>query len=253
MDTKVCNLCAFVTALFSPNGCLLNNFDTLHYWVHLYGWSTIYFFCPPIPSLFWRVFLVLTFLLSFFLFELTRHTSPGVIELEKFNLAYDEKGVCRTCQTPKYIRSKHCKETDKCYYRFDHFCPWTKTPIARANLRWFYLFLLFQFCHLGAGLPLLYKSISNDSIELYGINLSGWYSLICFLWNCFLEIGVGGLLMTHTWKISKNLTTNELSNHQRYKHFSLVPYQNPYDKGLIENWIMLFTAYVTENRVASHV
>jgi hypothetical protein len=46
---------------------------------------------------------------------------------------------------------------DKCYYRFDHYCPWTKTPIARANLRWFYLFLLFQLAHLVSSVPLIYQ------------------------------------------------------------------------------------------------
>jgi hypothetical protein len=102
MDTKVCNLCAFVTGLFSPNGCLIANFDILQYVVHAYAWSTIYYFSPAISSMFWRGYVIVTFVLSFVLFEITRNSNPGVIELERFSLAYDEKGICHTCQVRSF-------------------------------------------------------------------------------------------------------------------------------------------------------
>jgi len=57
------------------------------------------------------------------------------------------------------------------------------------------------------------------------------------------------LFIAHYLKISKNVTTNEVINHQKYSYVSLNPYRNEFDMGMESNWEELFHSYIGERHL----
>lgn len=49
--------------------------------------------------------------------------------------------VCRTCNTLRPVRSKHCTVCNICVGRFDHHCVWTNSCVGYRNIAVFYCFL----------------------------------------------------------------------------------------------------------------
>lgn len=49
--------------------------------------------------------------------------------------------VCTTCKTVVPRRSKHCKELDRCVYRYDHYCPFIGNAVGLDNHSFFLVFL----------------------------------------------------------------------------------------------------------------
>ena len=49
--------------------------------------------------------------------------------------------VCRTCNTLRPVRSKHCAVCNICVGRFDHHCVWTNSCVGYRNIAVFYCFL----------------------------------------------------------------------------------------------------------------
>lgn len=87
-------------------------------------------------------------------------TSPGIItprNVEAMLSLYPYDGfiytrrTCKTCKMPKVPRSKHCKQTNECVERFDHFCPWVNNAIGARNMRWFLLFVVSNAVFLAYG------------------------------------------------------------------------------------------------------
>merc|ERR1712039_879812 len=63
--------------------------------------------------------------------------------------ANETQNVCITCKINVPLRSKHCKELDRCVYRYDHFCPFIGTAIGRSNHSFFIFFLTWFLAVMG--------------------------------------------------------------------------------------------------------
>ncbi|ESN99640.1 hypothetical protein HELRODRAFT_142511, partial [Helobdella robusta] len=97
----------------------------------------------PIPLIICSIN-VLTFLIA-------SYSNPGIITQKnvkyhlsfyKFDSVIFRRGdVCSTCKFMKPARSKHCKITDRCIYKFDHYCVWIGNAIGGNNHRYFLLLL----------------------------------------------------------------------------------------------------------------
>jgi len=105
---------------------------------------------------------------------------------------------CTTCLIIKPLRAKHCKETDRCYARFDHYCPWIVNAVAVKN----------------HGKFVAYLSIASLNIS-FAVFL-GWCRSNCWWSNTALTMGIivciftNALLATHVYQmIVTNLTTND--------------------------------------------
>ena len=60
--------------------------------------------------------------------------SGGVIEVST--------KYCTVCGIVRPPRASHCRETDRCIERWDHYCPWVGTAVGRRNYGWFVAFVL---------------------------------------------------------------------------------------------------------------
>lgn len=53
---------------------------------------------------------------------------------------------CSRCGIVRPPRASHCRETDRCIERWDHFCPWVGTAVGKRNYFAFVAFLLSSSC-----------------------------------------------------------------------------------------------------------
>ena len=75
---------------------------------------------------------------------LPQHTVPSdrcpeILSLASTNML-DARHYCITCHASKPLRSKHCRQCDRCVARFDHHCPWTFNCVGAYNHFYFFMF-----------------------------------------------------------------------------------------------------------------
>ncbi len=83
---------------------------------------------------------------TFALYLLAIAAPPGAVTFSRqATLDIMEAGrramVCRTCNTLRPVRSKHCPVCDICVGKFDHHCVWTNNCVGFRNMAIFYSFL----------------------------------------------------------------------------------------------------------------
>ena len=151
----------------------------------------------------------------------------------------NKSNICTSCVARKPLRSKHCRVTNQCVAKFDHFCPWTSSVIGQHNHRYFIVFicslLLNIMLFLTVSIHYLQTSTNlNDPVMQDCMNGSifvaficnGFYnhpSMIVFMvwlvvngiWSLFV---VGSQFMLIIW----NMTTNEQINQNRFEYLNHV-------------------------------
>eukprot|EP01029_Cantina_marsupialis_P005415 TRINITY_DN15871_c0_g1_i1.p1 TRINITY_DN15871_c0_g1~~TRINITY_DN15871_c0_g1_i1.p1 ORF type:complete len:375 (+),score=67.55 TRINITY_DN15871_c0_g1_i1:66-1190(+) len=165
---------------------------------------------------------------------------PGYVTKEEKGASpyeYDgivfQKSVCRTCETIKPARSKHCAVCDVCVHRFDHHCIWLNQCVGKHNYKWFLTFLMSHVGMMvyGATLVLLILKTISERDNYWGGTYtnpttgeqSGATWLIVVRYIMFRHTGLCGLLMMssvmgialgaftiyHFAMAAGNFTTNE--------------------------------------------
>lgn len=241
--------------------------------------------------LLWQLIACILLLLSTGFMALTSFTNPGLIPRppdsvrranhERFQVRREETppfviveasgGVievptkyCTVCGLVRPPRASHCRETDRCIERWDHFCPWVGTAIGLHNYRWFVLFVLTATCHAlylacasfahlryAAAVRLATKGLSSAaaahvhaaaaSSGPVGSHLGGWPAwlraalgapLSCALVGYGLVVGAMLMVLAayHLYLISINQSTYEHVRGTYEERGS-----NPFDRGLIDN------------------
>ena len=90
-------------------------------------------------------FTVLTFLIQLNFWKAV-FIGPGYVpENWRPELKSDEKFLqfCKICNAFKAPRSHHCRRTNKCVLKMDHYCPWIGTCVGHYNHAFFIRFLFF--------------------------------------------------------------------------------------------------------------
>ena len=121
---------------------------------------------------------------------------------------------CKHCNVVTPPRTYHCKATDKCVMRFDHYCMWISTSIGLLNYKFYWQMILYQM--------LAMMTLSLHVYRLDGLTLLSGLSGIYFIEQLIL-------FSVFTYRALKNITTQEKDK--------LVGQYNIYcDKTVCENW-----------------
>eukprot|EP01130_Rhizamoeba_saxonica_P016992 TRINITY_DN8004_c0_g1_i1.p1 TRINITY_DN8004_c0_g1~~TRINITY_DN8004_c0_g1_i1.p1 ORF type:complete len:544 (-),score=84.96 TRINITY_DN8004_c0_g1_i1:31-1662(-) len=150
--------------------------------------------------------------------------------------------LCATCLIEKPPRSKHCRQTDICVRRFDHYCFWIFNSVGEKN-HVLFIILLFMivFLHFFF-VRFCIAAISLVQVEGGGMWLiQGYKSLpaitVLFFIHFFHGLWEAWLIYTQMKNIVNNMTLNEYINHKKYPEFEdqFGNFRNPYDKGYSQN------------------
>lgn len=173
--------------------------------------------------------------------EASSHGDHIVAYQETIMGALEDQNVCITCKTNVPLRSKHCKELDRCVYRYDHFCPFLGTAVGRSNHTLFLIFLVWFLavfvCYFYLGvlsfLRLSKKDFNpiqrNTLVQIIIAAIAGINALLMLIFDA-------SLLVSHLYLISVNLTTNEYINHTKYPYLnSEGQFYNQFNRGICAN------------------
>eukprot|EP01016_Furgasonia_blochmanni_P047395 TRINITY_DN6960_c0_g1_i3.p1 TRINITY_DN6960_c0_g1~~TRINITY_DN6960_c0_g1_i3.p1 ORF type:complete len:591 (-),score=136.28 TRINITY_DN6960_c0_g1_i3:87-1793(-) len=155
---------------------------------------------------------------------------------------YIEKRYCTVCNIEQPIRSKHCRECQRCAGTYDHHCPWLGTCIAEKNRCNFFGFLIFQFIELAwAWLKLVSCMWAVESNQWL---VDNWQSLVCVLTISFFLVMVGMLIGYHVFLMVSNLTTWENLSWHKISYLREWPEEagSPFDTGMKDN-VMYYCCY----------
>lgn len=148
--------------------------------------------------------------------------------------------ICVTCRIVRPLRAKHCATTDRCIECFDHFCPWVGNAVGKGNRHYFLLFLWIELLAIVASgvtvVVSLHRAIKASNKAGIGLSIIGPIFFVVF--DMVLFISVAALAIAQASQVSRNVTTNELSNWHRYAYLRSEAhgdFTNPFDRGVQEN------------------
>eukprot|EP01029_Cantina_marsupialis_P023128 TRINITY_DN5712_c0_g1_i1.p1 TRINITY_DN5712_c0_g1~~TRINITY_DN5712_c0_g1_i1.p1 ORF type:complete len:541 (-),score=86.75 TRINITY_DN5712_c0_g1_i1:203-1825(-) len=152
---------------------------------------------------------------------------------EKYNKGLHGEGshsLCVPCRISKPLRSKHCQYTNNCIERYDHYCPWIHQSVGAGNHIYFIIFLL------SAELMGSWFLITSVTSVLWSnpFHLIGLFKVLSYLFGSICVFYGGALLYYQVSLISKNMTTNEMHNWERYEYLQCDysgKFENPFDQG----------------------
>jgi len=159
---------------------------------------------------------------------------------------------CTSCGVVRPIRAVHCRMTDRCVEKWDHYCWYLGITVGRRNHPWYFSFLLLALLDTlymgGTGGYALELIVLRDAPNENPIAYLLWTdplscSLLCY---ALLMSGVLLNLVTyHAHNISVNLTTYEkfrrpYSRPRTRTTECLSPGGNPFDAGFFRNWAEAF-------------
>lgn len=116
----------------------------------------------------------------------TSLTDPGsvpknAVPLESQRRDSTSHSMCGQCQTFKPPMSHHCRICNRCVSRMDHHCPWMNNCVGAANLKHFFLFLIYTW-----------------TCSAYALTLFGWNYFFCADEDCTFHVVVVHLVRVMT-------------------------------------------------------
>lgn len=148
--------------------------------------------------------------------------NPGQVEQNKLRVNSSE--YCEKCYKSRPIRAHHCKSCEKCVIKMDHHCIFIANCVGYRNQKYFFLFLFYStlgclICFFGMLQKFLnlkdyldkYHKEKNPIDSEYDSDILMYSSLVLFstVSSVLLFIGIGILLVLHSYLIFNNLTTIE--------------------------------------------
>ncbi|KAJ6172408.1 hypothetical protein N7470_001475 [Penicillium chermesinum] len=187
------------------------------------------FSVAPILSIFFSVFYSLT---TFF-YAMAMLEDPGYVprtssqnsqreEVKQLveQWKFDEVNFCVPCLSRKPLRSKHCRQCNRCVAKHDHHCPWIFNCVGANNLRHFVLYIVCLEVGIILFVQLSIKYISaipsakdakctflNDTLCDYVSRDT--FTLVLTIWTTVHLVWVTMLCAVQLIQVSRNQTTYE--------------------------------------------
>ncbi|KAL1514541.1 hypothetical protein AB1Y20_003638 [Prymnesium parvum] len=162
---------------------------------------------------------------------------------------------CPVCDFRRPPRTSHCRETDRCIDKWDHYCPWVGNAVGRRNYPFFVCFI----ATTSAFASHTAASCARQLLYVWGRPAAGGtpsllsavgrmpFGFALLLYSSLAAMLLSVLSLYHFYLISINQTTYE--NVRRTYAEGKV---NPFDNGCLANWKEVFCAWCSCRRVASH-
>ncbi|KAJ6254248.1 s-acyltransferase [Anaeramoeba flamelloides] len=187
-------------------------------------------------------YLATLFLNDLFLF-VTAFMNPGIIKRFPYKLSklpsedkkpqqeieiFRENQVfvyryCETCKIYRPPRASHCRHCNNCVLRLDH--------------HWLFSISLCLFNIIQA----IINGIDEEDSQALNVLKNSWWNYLIIIPQSKLTRYIFHLLFLHCKLITKNITTREKAKHT-YKGK-----KNPFDQGLLKNWLTLFSKMSPNN------
>jgi len=156
--------------------------------------------------------------------------------------------VCVTCKTVVPRRSKHCRELDRCVYRYDHYCPFVGNAVGLKNHSFFLSFLAWHVGSLAIYFYLTFRSLSLTDEDLSPIKkhviVQLLISIVAGLGCVGMLVFAGSLLAHHLYLVATNITTNEYMNYTKYDYLmDDGRFKNSYNQGFKRNCFEFWFEY----------
>ena len=159
----------------------------------------------------------------------SRNQQREVVQ-ELFSLwKFDEENFCIQCMIRRPLRSKHCRQCNRCVAKHDHHCPWINTCVANNNIRHFYLYIInlwfgiVVYVNLVLGYLEVLPTPADTTCNLLPPYLCTFavrdpWTITLSIWALIQLVWVSMLVVVQSIQIAKNITTYE--NMRRHDHGS---------------------------------
>jgi len=226
-----------------------------------YGYNNFIYFFRLLPNTYNMLYFHVAFvLLNVVLYELYRQLAlwdPGYLEpgkddlvsmIEEVKKGQTPSKFCGTCWLKRPLRSKHCRDCDRCVLKADHHCPFTGNCVGPKNLRKFFLN---QFLYIVLEAMWFYLCYNFGLNMGYGVEgQTSYWAMFWFLaehepflwamllWHISNMTWMIPLFLQHCYQISFNITTNEMWNSHRFEYLkeeTTGAFFNAFDRGFLGN------------------
>ncbi|CAD8149566.1 unnamed protein product [Paramecium pentaurelia] len=162
-------------------------------------------------------------------------TKPELFTLSKMN-----RNICVLCSIPKVVRSQHCLYCQKCIKKWEFHSLQLNTCIGLYNYPFLilYLFSWTLYCFF----------ILRQFTLVQRTQEKSFLDLLIILINIWQLYYFGQQYLLCLLRISYNITPSELGQWRKYSYLwanERGMFGNPFDKGIINNWISFFKPLFT--------
>jgi DHHC palmitoyltransferase len=110
---------------------------------------------------------------------------------------------CQICQIYCPTRTSHCRETDRCVVKFDHYCPMLSSAIGVGNYKYFINFVFWTL------LLTIYLQVTGF-LCLFTVQVNGWFIFLVTMASIMAGFGILPLFIGQMFYIMNGVTTTEV-------------------------------------------
>lgn len=143
-----------------------------------------------------------------------------------------ERRHCKWCGKYKPDRTHHCRMTQACILKMDHYCPWIYNCVGFYNHKFFFLLLFYSVLDTNFIAFTMYESVARVAANPDTPFSEMFFVLFGETLAVFMAFAVSCFFFFHVWLMINALTTIEFCEKQSRKSGG---YLSVYDQGFYGN------------------